>query len=305
MADDLLTAQEAADYLKVKKTTVYELVKRGDLPSAKIGKQLRIPRAALEGMTGAAHPAPAPARKPPRREGGRDSVILCGQDGSLDIISNQVTASAGNGAVILRSHAGSYNSLTMLYHGKADMATAHLWDEKTGSYNLPYIEKLLPGLEVTAVRLFGRTTGVYTARGNPKGVTGADALARGDLVMVNREKGSGVRVFVDEKRKAMGLPARQIRGYEDERTSHLTVAAAVAAQEADYGFGAEAAARQVDGVDFVPIQLEWYDLVMLTARREEPAFRAVLDYVTSMPFRRALEQTGRYDLSQTGTVFEL
>lgn len=305
MADDLLTAQEAADYLKVKKTTVYELVKRGDLPSTKIGKQLRIPRAALEGKMGAQHTPPSPAQKPPRREGGRDSVILCGQDGSLDIISNHVTGSAGNGAVVLRSHAGSYNSLTMLYHGKVDIATAHLWDEKTQSYNLPYIEKLLPGLEVTVVRLFGRTTGVYTVRGNPRGVTGADALARGDLVLVNREKGSGVRVFVDEKRKAMGLSARQIRGYGDERSSHLTVAAAVAAQEADYGFGAEAAARQVDGVDFVPVQLEWYDLVMLTARREEPAFRAVLDYVTSLPFRRALEQTGRYDLSQTGTVFEL
>ena len=59
MSDDLFTAQEAADFLKVKKTTVYELVKRGDLPSTKIGKQLRIPRAALEGMTGAAHSQPS------------------------------------------------------------------------------------------------------------------------------------------------------------------------------------------------------------------------------------------------------
>ena len=156
MSDDLFTAQEAADFLKVKKTTVYELVKRGDLPSTKIGKQLRIPRAALEGMTGAAHSQPS--AKPPLREGGRAGVILCGQDSSLDLIANQVTASAGNGAVVLRSHAGSYNSLTMLYHGKVDLATAHLWDEKSGTYNLPYIEKLLPGIEVTVVRLFGRTT---------------------------------------------------------------------------------------------------------------------------------------------------
>lgn len=305
MADDLLTAQEAADYLKVKKTTVYELVKRGDLPSSKIGKQLRIPRAALEGMTGAPHPQPAAPAKPPLREDGRHSVILCGQDGSLDLIANHVTATAGNGAVILRSHAGSYNSLTMLYHGKVDMATAHLWDEKSGTYNLPYIEKLLPGMEVTVVRLFGRTTGIYTARGNPKGIEGIDALGRADLVLANREKGSGARVFIDEKRKALGLSSRQIRGYEDERTSHLTVAAAVADGEADYGFGAEAAARQVNGVDFIPLQLEWYDLVLPSSRQNEPPFRAVLDYVASSRFRRALGQTGHYDLSQTGTIFEL
>ena len=101
MSDDLFTAQEAADFLKVKKTTVYELVKRGDLPSTKIGKQLRIPRAALEGMTGAAHSQPS--AKPPLREGGRAGVILCGQDSSLDLIANQVTASAGNGKD-LKSH---------------------------------------------------------------------------------------------------------------------------------------------------------------------------------------------------------
>lgn len=304
MSDDLLTAQEAADYLKVKKTTVYEMVKRGELPSSKIGKQLRIPRAALEGMTGAVRPS-APPEKPPLRESGRPGAILCGQDSSLDLIADYVTASAGNGAVVLRSHAGSYNSLTMLYHGKVDMATAHLWDEASGTYNLPYITKLLPGMEVTVVRLFGRTTGIYVPTGNPRGIDGVSALARPELLLVNREKGSGVRVLVDEKRKAMGLSPRQIRGYDEERTSHMTVAAAVASGQADYGFGAEAAARMVDGVDFLPLQLEWYDLVLPSARREEPAFRAVLDYVTSNRFRRDLEQTGRYDLSQTGAVFEL
>lgn len=304
MPDDLLTAQEAADYLKLKKTTVYELVKRGDIPSTRIGKQLRIPRAALEGMTGAPRPA-GPPEKPLLRESGRPGAILCGQDGSLDMIADFVTSSVGNGAVVLRSHAGSYNSLTMLYHGKVDMATAHLWDEATGTYNLPYIAKLLPGMEVTVVRLFGRATGIYVPTGNPKKVEGVSALARPELRMINREKGSGVRVLVDEKRKAMGLSPRQIRGYDEERTSHMTVAAAVASGEADYGFGAEAASRMVDGVDFLPLQLEWYDLVLPTARREEPAFRAVLDYVTSQRFRRDLEQTGRYDLSQTGTVFEL
>ncbi len=304
MPDDLLTAQETADYLKLKKTTVYELVKRGDIPSTKIGKQLRIPRAALEGMTGAPRPADPP-QKPLLRERGRPGAILCGQDSSLDMIADFVTSSVGNGAVVLRSHAGSYNSLTMLYHGKVDMATAHLWDEATGTYNLPYISKLLPGMEVTAVRLFGRTTGIYVPIGNPKGIEGVSALTRPELRMINREKGSGVRVLVDEKRKAMGLSPRQIRGYDEERTSHVTVAAAVASGEADYGFGAEAASRMVDGVDFLPLQLEWYDLVLPTVRREEPAFRAVLDYVTSQRFRRDLEQTGRYDLSQTGTIFEL
>ena len=138
MTSELLTAQEAADFLKLKKSTVYEMIKRGDLPSAKIGKQLRIARSDLEALAPGGAPAraeesaPRPERPP---EGGPNRVVLCGQDGSLDLIANYVTASPGNGAVVLRSHAGSYNSLTMLYHGKVDIATAHLWDEKTQSYN--------------------------------------------------------------------------------------------------------------------------------------------------------------------------
>ena len=38
----LYTAQEVAERLKIKKNTVYELIKRGELASSKIGKQLRI-----------------------------------------------------------------------------------------------------------------------------------------------------------------------------------------------------------------------------------------------------------------------
>ena len=38
----LYTAQEIADKLQIKKTTVYELIKRGELYSSKVGKQLRI-----------------------------------------------------------------------------------------------------------------------------------------------------------------------------------------------------------------------------------------------------------------------
>ena len=42
------TAQEVADKLKIKKTTVYDLIKRGELSSSKVGKQLRISEEQLE-----------------------------------------------------------------------------------------------------------------------------------------------------------------------------------------------------------------------------------------------------------------
>ena len=42
------TAQEVADKLKIKKTTVYELIKRGELVPSKVGNQLRISEEQLD-----------------------------------------------------------------------------------------------------------------------------------------------------------------------------------------------------------------------------------------------------------------
>ena len=299
MPDDLLTAQEAADYLKVKKTTVYELVKRGDLPSTKIGKQLRIPRAALEGMTGAVR-ADEPPRKPPIRESGRPGAILCGQDSSLDMIADFVTASAGNGAVVLRSHAGSYNSLTMLYHGKVDMATAHLWDEATGTYNLPYISKLLPGMEVTAVRLFGRTTGIYVPTGNPRKVEGVSALARPELRMINREKGSGIRIFIDEMCKKLDIDPDRIHGYEDIASSHLIAATNVLRGTADVAIGNEKSARQMEGIQFLPLKQESYDIVFRKKDLKRKEFQNLLNIIGSEEFQKEAEMMSGYDISDMG-----
>ena len=48
MSEKLLTAKEAAEILKVRKNTVYDMIKRGDLKASKLGKQLRIRQGDLE-----------------------------------------------------------------------------------------------------------------------------------------------------------------------------------------------------------------------------------------------------------------
>ena len=40
--EKIYTTQEVADQLKIKKSTVYELIKRGELSASKVGKQIRI-----------------------------------------------------------------------------------------------------------------------------------------------------------------------------------------------------------------------------------------------------------------------
>ena len=298
MAQDLLTAQEAAELLKVKKATVYEMIKRGDIPAVKIGKQLRIDQEDLKKLLQTS------AGRETGDTAARNSIVLCGQDNCLNIIASHVSALPG-AVPVLRSYAGSYNSLHQLYMGTADIATAHLWDEESGAYNLPFITRLLPGMPVVVIRLLGRSMGIYTAKGNPRGITGIRSLASGSVSMVNREKGSGTRILLDEKLKALGIDRRIVPGYSREYSDHLSIAGAVARNEADFGMGAEAAARQVDGVDFIPIQTEWYDLVFLRERQEEPTFRMLTEYLTGPEFRREIAATGPYDMSQTEHIFYL
>ncbi len=296
MSQELLTAQEAAELLKVKKATVYEMVKRGQIPAVKIGKQVRIARESLEQVLRPDGGRQAAAEPP------QNGIVLCGQDSCLNVIANHISMLPG-AEPILRSYAGSYNSLHQLYQGKADIATSHLWDEESGSYNFPFITRLLPGMPVVVVRLLGRKIGIYTAKGNPKHITGIESLGNGKLTMVNREKGSGTRILLDEKLKKLAIDRRGIPGYFKEYNNHLSIAGAVARGEADFGMGAETAARQVDGVTFLPLQTEWYDLVFPQERLGEPTFQMLMEYLTGPGFRA--EIAGPYDLSQTGQVFRL
>ncbi len=43
-----MTVEEAAQYLRLHTSTVYRLVRRGELPAVKIGKQWRLDRETLE-----------------------------------------------------------------------------------------------------------------------------------------------------------------------------------------------------------------------------------------------------------------
>jgi excisionase family DNA binding protein len=48
--DEVMTAREVADLLKMPISTVYELARRGELPARRLGKTWRFLRPRLEGL---------------------------------------------------------------------------------------------------------------------------------------------------------------------------------------------------------------------------------------------------------------
>lgn len=306
MNDQPLTPQEVADTLRIAKNTVYELVKRGELKAYKVGNKFRFNPRDVEaykvGGQSAVDPRPAMPPEPVAPSGG-PGFILCGQDILLDVLAQRLEAHP-RGARVFRSYLGSYNGLHALYQGLVHAASAHLWDGRTDRYNLPFLPYVLPGTPLVVVHLAVRTVGFYVPSGNPKGLRSWSDLGRTDLTLVNRERGSGMRVLLDERLRLQGIPTRQVPGYPRACTTHLAAAATVARGGGDYALGSEKACRQVNGIEFVPLQQERYELVFQREDLAQPIFQALLEVVQSPGFRLELDGLGGYGTAETGRIME-
>jgi putative molybdopterin biosynthesis protein len=121
--------------------------------------------------------------------------------------------------------------------------------------------------------------------------------------MINREKGCGTRVLLDQKLMLSGINPLSVNGYNRESTSHLACASTVAKGGADVACGCEKGASGLVNVDFIPLQQEWYDLAFRAEDRFAPLVSDVLNYAASREFKNDLEALGGYDVSQTGVFF--
>ena len=301
------TPEEVAKLLKITRFTVYEMIKRGDLPAYRIGRKVRVEAPDLEvyihkskslspaAATGPEAKLPLPSAAPV------DTIIFCGQDVILDIVTRHLEREVA-GIRFLRNYVGSMEGLLALYRGTANAVTAHLWDSDTDTYNLPYVRRLLPGHSTVMINLAYRMAGFYVAKGNPRQLTTWRDLTAPGITIVNRERGSGARVLLDEKLKVHAIDRHSLPGYDHEQMSHLAVASSVARGEADVGVGIEKVALQVSGIDFIPLQKERYDLIVRKEEFSQPPFQALLSILRSRAFQSEVAGLGGYDLSQTGKI---
>ena len=185
--------------------------------------------------------------------------------------------------------------------GETHIAGIHLLDEGDGSYNTSFIKRYFPGGGVRLVECVGRTQGLMLPPGNPQGIRGLEDLAREGLRYVNRQKGSGTRILIDYLCKKSGMDPAGIYGYDREEFTHTSVAAQIAAGTADAGMGIYSAAR-LYGLDFLPICMEQYDLLIPDSAFDTPVVQRLLEVLGSGAFRARLEKLGGYQVGCPGKV---
>lgn len=206
---------------------------------------------------------------------------------------------AVDGAVLQLNFTGSLGGLMALADGRADLAGCHLWDPETDSYNLPYIRKFFPGRRMLAVRLAERHIGLILPPGNPEGIHSLADLAWPGVRFVNRQAGSGTRVWLDATLAQQGISPAHINGYEDEKSTHSEVARAVAEGLAGVGLGLESAALAYQ-LDFHFLVTESYDLVAFADRAQREPLRGLLAWLATPAARQELEPLKGYDFTRMG-----
>ena len=205
---------------------------------------------------------------------------------------------------------GSVDAIRALNEGRCTMAGFHVrlpavpGSRVASSHSQRTYKPLLrPGLH----KLIGfarRSQGLIVARGNPLRLRGLLDLARPGVRFVNRARGTGTRVVLDELLGELGLSGSAIRGYGADEPSHAAVAQAVASGQADAGFGIEASARS-RGLDFVPLVEEAYFLACLKSTLDQPATRALLALLRTAAWQERLAGLPGYAPMQSGEVLSM
>ncbi|MHC1783074.1 MAG: substrate-binding domain-containing protein [Anaerolineaceae bacterium] len=199
------------------------------------------------------------------------------------------------------SYSGSLGGLIALVEGKADLVGCHLWDEESDSYNLPYVRRLLPGKEVTVVTLAERRQGLIVTPGNPLNIRNLTDLTRPGIRFVNRQSGSGTRVWLDAMLNKLKIEPHQIIGYGDEHLTHTDVARSVAEGLADVGLGLENAGSAY-GLDFIFLNRERYDLIACNETAQNPVLKKFFRWLASDEGKSFIDQHRGYESRKSGEI---
>lgn len=199
------------------------------------------------------------------------------------------------------SHVGSMGGIMAIRRGEAHMAGCHLLDTADGTYNRSFIRKYFPKGDVRLVSCVGRQQGLMVARGNPLNICSFADISRQGIRYVNRQKGSGTRILTDYLCSREKVEPSDVYGYTREELTHTSVAAQIACGSADVGMGIYSAAKLYD-LDFIPICIEEYDLIIPDHAWDSPMVQQLLIILRSDAFREKILSMGGYTVDHPGQV---
>jgi len=228
-------------------------------------------------------------------------LLACGSnDPILDMLQTYMKKTYPE-FLILSANTGSTEGLKALNSGYTDLAWSHLFDPKSGQYNIPFLPTYVPDVKAVVVNLFHRELGLITTPKNPLSIKGFEDLRKKGVRLVNRQKGSGTRVLLDHHLKQLKIPPSKIEGYEKEVYTHFEVGLSILSKEADVGIATIAVAKLL-GLPFVPIAKESFDMILEQKTFFHKGIQTFIEVLNSKEFRQRVEPIGAYDFKDSGKI---
>lgn len=271
------------------------------LAQARLGPQIEAVRAELERAYSLAFEGSAQA--------GQATEVLtlyASHDHALNVLQ-EVACGLGPAGIRQRLHldirfSGSVDAIRALNEGRCLLAGFHTQPfAAAGSLSARTYKPLLrPGTH-KIIGFARRTQGMIVRKGNPLKLGRLHDVVRTRARLVNRAKGTGTRLLLEELMRQEGIAPADISGFEHVEASHAAIARAVLEGTADVGLGAEYAARAA-GLDFVPLTQERYLLVCLKSALETQALKTLLSILRSRAWGDCIAALPGYGPDHCGQV---
>jgi excisionase family DNA binding protein len=300
MSEEIMNTKEVAKYLGIHEKQVYALIKSKKIPSTRVTGKWVFPKKLIdEWIESNAKTGLEQARQKGRRIEG--ALLASGSnDPILDMLQTYMKKSYPE-FYIFSSNTGSTDGLKALNMGYTDIAWSHLFDPKTGEYNVPFLPNYLPNVKPVVVNLFRRDLGFLVAPKNLFHIRRFEDLTQKGIRLINRQKGSGTRVLLDYHLKKLQIAPSKINGYEREVYTHFEVGLSILSKEADVGIATIAVSKLL-GLPFIPITQESFDMILDQTTFFEKGIQAFIEILNSQEFRNRVERLGSYDFKNSGKV---
>ena len=305
MLETLLTTREVAAYLHINEKQVYRLIQNGDIPCTRVTGKWLFPQSLVEDwVKDSARQHTTPQPHPTERVDLDHGLLIAG---SNDLLLDSLLDLAGQrfpDYVWYTSNVGSFGGLAALKQARAHVALAHLRDQATGEYNVPFVAQ--PDTQgslqesLVVVTLWHRRLGLVSRPGEIQ-LQSLATMPQHQLRFVNRQPGSGVRWLVDQQLQQADVEPHSIPGYEAEAWTHWEVGLQILRHQADIGVATQSVAQQL-GLSFSELVEERFDLLVSKDVYFTKPVQVLLEVLASSSLKDRATTLGGYDVRDTGKL---
>ena len=284
------STEDAALYLDIKERKLYELVSQGQIPCSKVTGKWLFPRAALDRWVeaGMAHPEGFSPASPPAIIGGSHDPLL-----------EWAVRHSGSGLAMLSE--GSASGLKRLDKNEVALAAIHLHDMQDANTNIAALTAASHLHDAVLVAFACREQGLIVGAGNPLKLSGLEDAVAKNVRFGLRQEGAGAQLLLEVLLNKIGKSIADLTVAPGTFATAQDLAFALRAGDIACGIGTRAVAA-INGLDFVPLIWESFDLALRRRTYFEPGAQKLFALMREPEFHRHALLLGGYDTHDSGMI---